>query len=139
FCFRACSALLFVGMCYLQLIDVTTYLNHYYLAALLALLLAISPAHQAFSIDAVVCETSQSRVASVWLFLFRFQVGIVYTFAGLAKAHSDWLIHGEPLRIWLGSRTGLPLLGMLLSQSWAAPLMSWAGFLFDTTIVWWLI
>jgi hypothetical protein len=71
--------------------------------------------------------------------LFRFQVGVVYVFAGLAKLQSDWLIHGQPLRIWLGASVDLPLLGTLFTQPWAPLLMSWAGFLFDTTIVGFLL
>ena len=49
---NAPAALFFLGFAYVQLVDVATYLNHYYLALLLAGLLAISPAGRAFSIDA---------------------------------------------------------------------------------------
>jgi hypothetical protein len=63
----------------------------------------------------------------------------VYTFAGVAKAHGDWLLHAEPLRIWLLSRAEVPILGPILSQDWAAPVMSWAGFLFDTSVPWLLM
>jgi vitamin K-dependent gamma-carboxylase len=81
----------------------------------------------------------RDSVPAAWLYLFRFQVAVVYTFAGLAKAHGDWLLHAEPLRIWLLSRTDAPLIGSILARDGAAPLMSWAGFLFDTTIAWWLM
>lgn len=139
-CFRA-AALGFVALfTYVQLIDVATYLNHYYLAALLALLLLVSPAHHAFSLDAALGRVPRRDTApAAWLHLFRLQVGVVYTFAGLAKASSDWLLHAQPLRIWLGSRSGLPMLGPLLSQTWSAPAMSWAGFLFDTSVPWLLL
>jgi hypothetical protein len=73
------------------------------------------------------------------LYLFRFQVGVVYTFAGLAKAHSDWLFHAEPLRIWRLSRADTPLIGPIVALDWAAPVMSWAGFLFDTSVPWLLM
>jgi len=79
------------------------------------------------------------QTPALWLYLFRFQVGVVYTFAGLAKAHSDWLLHAHPLRIWLSSRTDLPLLGSLFTIEGAPMLMSWAGFLFDTSIPWLLM
>jgi hypothetical protein len=129
-----------LGFAYLQLLDVATYLNHYYLANLLAVLLALSPAHRALSLDAWREPALQrDEVTAGWLYLLRFQIGVVYTFAGLAKAQSDWLIHAMPLRIWLGSKTGMPVLGALFAQPWAAPLMSWAGFLFDTTIAWFLL
>jgi hypothetical protein len=139
FCFRVCAALFVLGFTYLQLIDVTTYLNHYYLASLLGLLLTLSPAHRLWSLDALLRpRLGLSAIPAGWLYLFRFQVGVVYTFAGLAKAHADWLIHAQPLRIWLGSRTDLPLLGALFMYEWAPLAMSWAGFLFDSTIVLWL-
>jgi len=138
--FRAAAVGLFIGFSYLQLLDVTTYLNHYYLASLLALLLACSPAGQAWSLDARLRPRIERRtVPRAWLYLFRFQVAVVYTFAGLAKAHSDWLFHAEPLRIWLLSRVDTPLIGPLLAHDWAAPVMSWVGFLFDTTIAYWLM
>src|SRR5262249_39185525 len=94
FCFRVAAILFVVGFAYVQLIDVTTYLNHYYLAALLGALLAISPAHRAWSIDAWLRKTLRTvEVRRGWLTLMRFQVAVVYTFAGLAKANADWLIH----------------------------------------------
>jgi hypothetical protein len=125
--FRVAAFAFALGFSYLQLCDATTYLNHYYLASLLAFLLALSPAK------------STHPIPAAWLWLFRFQVGVVYTFAGLGKASSDWLVHSQPLGIWLGSRTDMPILGPLFAHEWAAPLMSWAGFLFDTTIAWWLL
>jgi vitamin K-dependent gamma-carboxylase len=139
-CFRACAAAFALGFAYLQLIDVATYLNHYYLATLLAVLLALSPAHRVASLDALLRPRLRTRaIAAGWLYLFRFQIGVVYTFAGLAKANGDWLIHAQPLRIWLGGRTGMPLLGPLFELPSAALVMSWAGFLFDTGIVWLLL
>ncbi|MDZ4694975.1 MAG: HTTM domain-containing protein [Deltaproteobacteria bacterium] len=137
--FRASAAAFAIGFAYLQAIDVTNYLNHYYLALLLGLLLAVSPAHRAWSLDARRNGWRIDVVPAAWLWLFRFQVGVVYTFAGLAKAQADWLWHAQPLNIWLASRTGIPILGPLFVHSWAAPLMSWAGFLFDSTIVAWLM
>ena len=149
FAFRLAAGLFALGSIYVQLIDVSTYLNHYYLAALLALLFAVSPAHQSWSVDAWLAKRfAGSRLSAfmpraarsvsvsvAWLYLFRFQVGIVYVFAGLAKLQSDWLIHAQPLRIWLGARTGLPLIGPLLAVPWVPLAFSWCGFLFDTTIV----
>ncbi|HKY37190.1 MAG TPA: HTTM domain-containing protein [Polyangiaceae bacterium] len=134
------SALLFtLGLVYLQLIDVATYLNHYYLAALLALLLALSPAGRVWSIDAWLAQrlgrAQATNVSAVWLYLLRFQIGLVYVFAGLAKLQSDWLLHAQPLRIWLGASTDLPVLGPLFTLPWVPLAMSWGGFLFDTFIV----
>jgi hypothetical protein len=43
-----------------------------------------------------------------------------------------------PLKLWLASRDELPLLGPWLSAPATAHLASWAGFLYDLTIVGWL-
>ena len=139
-CFRVCALLFAIGLSYVQLIDVTTYLNHYYLAALLAWLLSVSPAHRMWSVDAWLRGPRlHSEHVPAWvLYLARFQVGVVYTFAGLAKLQSDWLLHAQPLRIWLGASTDLPWIGPTFTWPWVPLAMSWAGFLFDTTIVWWL-
>ena len=148
--FRLCAAAFALGLIYVQLLDVSTYLNHYYLAALLALLLAASPAHSTWSVDAWLArrfaQSPWSRwlprpsdtIGAAWLYLFRFQVGVVYVFAGLAKLNGDWLIHAQPLRIWLGASTSLPVLGPLLTVPGVPLVMSWCGFLFDSTIVGWL-
>jgi vitamin K-dependent gamma-carboxylase len=139
--FRLSAVGLALGLSYVQLIDATNYLNHYYLAALLTWLLAFSPAHRVWSVDAWLAarrahEPSPPRgVARAWLYLFRFQVGLVYFFAGMAKAQSDWLLHAQPLRTWLGACTHLPLVGPLFTVDAVPLVMSWAGFLFDTTIV----
>jgi vitamin K-dependent gamma-carboxylase len=118
---------LLLGFVYIQLIDVTTYLNHYYLATWLLLLLALAP------------STANGTCGRGWQWLFRFQIGVIYTFAGLAKAESDWLVHAQPLGIWLSARTDIPLLGVLFRSSYAPWLMSWGGFLFDTAVPWLLL
>lgn len=142
--FRLTAPLFALGLVYLQLIDVSTYLNHYYLAGLLALLLAVSPAHRAWSLDAWLARRrgrtlGPASVSAAWLYLFRFQIAVVYVFAGLAKLQSDWLIHAQPLRIWLGASTDLPLIGPLFTTPWVPLVLSWCGFLFDTTIVGFLL
>ncbi len=150
--YRITAPLFALGLTYVQLIDVSTYLNHYYLAALLAWLLAVSPAARAYSCDAWIGKKLRARewlgkttedeksatAAFGWHALFRIQIAIVYLCAALAKAQPDWLLHGQPLGIWLGARTDLPVLGRLFTLPGAPIAMSWAGFLFDATIVFWL-
>ena len=64
---------------------------------------------------------------------------MVYLFAGLAKVGTDWLVHAQPLSTWLPAREALPVIGPLLTFPATAFLMSWAGALFDLTIVGWLL
>jgi vitamin K-dependent gamma-carboxylase len=152
--FRITAVTFAIGFALVQLIDVTTYLNHYYLATLLACLLAVSPAGKQWSLDgwlerrlrrkggertAAPPDGESGRVARAWLYLFRFQVAVVYTFAGLAKAQPDWLLHAQPLRLWLGASTDLPFVGPLFGLPWVAPVLSWAGFLFDSSIAFWML
>jgi hypothetical protein len=138
--YRAATVTFFLVFTYVHLLDVTNYLNHYYLVTLLAMILCVLPLHRAFSLDAR--RTPSLRVATLpaWMLgLLRLQVGLVYFFAGLAKLGPDWLLHGQPLGIWLHARSDLPLVGPLLDEHGVALAMSWAGFLFDTTIVGWLL
>ncbi|MEW5737731.1 MAG: HTTM domain-containing protein [Myxococcota bacterium] len=126
--FPRVSGAVFVALfAWLQLFDVTNYLNHYYLVVLLGALLTVLP------------TSWRHGQAPRWvLWLVRFQVGIVYFYAGLAKAGSDWLLHAQPLSIWFAARTETPLIGPLLAQPWAAYAAAWFGFLYDLTIVLWL-
>jgi hypothetical protein len=136
---RAAAALFIIGFAYTQLVDVTNYLNHHYLVVLLGGLVCALPTNAAWSVDArrrpAICRAA---IPAWMLWLVRFQVGVVYVFAGLAKAKADWLLEGQPLNLWLAARTETPLLGGLFAEPWVALAMSWAGFLFDTTIVFWL-
>ena len=126
---RLCAGLSFVGFTYVELIDRTTYLNHYYwmsLVSLVSLLLALLPLHR--------------QTVPHWaIWTLRAQVGVVYVFAGIAKLNPDWLLHALPLRIWLYQHGDLPLIGTLLQEAWVAYAMSWGGAFFDLTIVGWLL
>lgn len=65
----------------------------------------------------------------------RFQVGLLYLYAGLAKFETDWLLHAQPLNIWLPEHSGMPVLGPLFGQPWVHFAFSWFAFLFDTFII----
>lgn len=133
---RVVAPVLFVLFAYVQLIDVTNWLNHYYLVSLLLLLSSVMPLGRAWSVDALLFPRRRLTAFHAWCtLLLRFQVGVVYVYAGLAKATSDWLVHAQPLNIWLSARTGTPLLGTFFDTRWAAYAFSWAGFVFDSTIV----
>lgn len=138
--YRVTVVLLFAVFAYVQLLDVTNYLNHYYLVSLLLALLCFVPAHRAFSVDAWRDPALRRDWLPAWCtVLLRFQVSVVYVFAGLAKVTNDWLVHAQPLNIWLAARTGLPWVGPLLEQRWVAYAAAWGGMLFDSTIVLFLL
>lgn len=137
--YRAAIVLFFLGFSYVQLVCVTNYLNHYYLVSLLAGLMILLPMNAAWSLDARLFRGARRASVPAWaVYLLRFQIAVVYTFAGLAKVNADWLLHGQPLGVWLAARTGMPILGPVFALPGAALVMSWAGCLFDLTIALWL-
>ena len=121
-----------LGFAYLQLIDVTTYLNHYYLATLLALLLALSP-----GAPRVARSTRWLRPARARERRSR-APGCT---CSASRSASSTRSPASPRRRATGcstrsrcasgsaSRTGLPLLGPLFAlRLGARSLMSWAAF-----------
>ena len=121
---------------YAHFCDKANYLNHYYLITLLLVLLAFLPVDREFSLRAFCRPTERRGQVRAWvLYLLRFQIGVVYVFGGLAKLDTDWLLHAEPLRIWLSANAELPVLGRILNEPWAAFVFSWCGALFDLSIV----
>ncbi len=138
FLFRPAVICFFALFSYLQLVDLTNYLNHYYLVSLLALLAAFMPLGRAYGLDGLLSGKPLRSLPAGYTWLLRFQIGVVYTFAGIAKITPDWLLHAQPLRIWLLSRVDMPLLGPLFAEPLTAYFMSWAGCLFDLSIPWFL-
>ncbi len=137
--YRAAAFTTFVVFTYVELLDVTNYLNHYYLVTLLSLLMCFLPLGRAYSLDARRTPALAVTTLPRWVsWLLRFQVGVVYVFAALAKATEDWLVHAQPMQIWLASRTDTPIIGPLLDRLEIAHAMGWAGFLYDLTIPLWL-
>ncbi len=136
FLYRFSIAALFLLFTYVELIDVTNYLNHYYLVSLLGFLMCFLPLQRAYSIDAWLRPDRFEPVVPAWmLYLMRFQIGVVYFYAGIAKLQPDWLLHAQPLGIWLAARAETPLIGALLTWPTMPHIMSWAGFLNDTLVV----
>ena len=134
--YRPAIALLLGVFAYLELTDVTNYLNHYYQITLLAVLLCCMPLHRMGSIDAWRKPSIRTATFPAWMtYVLRFQVAIVYVFAAVAKMNIDWLIHAQPLNIWLLARTDTPLVGEFLGSFDVALAMSWGGFLNDLLIV----
>ncbi len=133
--YRFSALLFFILFSYVELLDQTNYLNHYYFVSLMAFLLLLTPAHRAYSLDARFNPHIRSNTVPAWcIIIFKVQLCIVYFFAGIAKLNYDWLVLAMPLKIWLPSVSDMPLLGYLLEQEWVAYTFSWTGALYDLTI-----
>lgn len=133
--YRAAILTFFLSFTYIELMDKTTYLNHYYFISILSFLMIFLPAHAYYSVDARKNEKLRSdRVPSWTIDSIKLLLGIVYVYAGLAKLNSDWLFRAMPLEIWLPSKYSLPILGDLFQYSWTHYAFSWAGAIYDLTI-----
>lgn len=134
--YRLCSVLFFILFTYVELIDKTNYLNHYYFVSLISFLLILLPANSDFSLDQKAGRVSLLKKVPSWCILsIMIQLGLVYFLAGLAKINSYWLLEAMPLKIWLPSKSGIAIIGPLLEQEFVAYVFSWTGALYDLTIV----
>ncbi len=133
--YRIAIILFFLSFTYIELMDKTTYLNHYYFISCVAFLMIFLPANAYFSVDAYKNPSkSFLRVPQWTIDSIKFLLGMVYFYAGLAKLNSDWLFNAMPLKIWLPSKYDLPILGNLLQQEWVLYVFSWSGAIYDLAI-----
>lgn len=131
---RPAAALWTLGFTYCELLDVSSYLNHYYLLSLIGLWLTVLPSGAALSLDAR--RRGRPLPVAAWVLLaLRAQVACVYLWAGVAKLNGDWLVRAEPLATWLQTRTDLPLFGGALGWHTTALLAGWLGAAFDLGVV----
>lgn len=138
--YRLAVTTFFVLFTYVELIDKTNYLNHYYFVSIISFLLILVPANRYFSLD--VLRNPALRVSEVpaWtLNIFKLQLGIVYFFAGVAKLNPDWLFEAMPLKMWLPALSHLRIIGPLLAIPETAYVFSWAGAIYDLTVFFFLL
>lgn len=134
------SCLVFtLSFLYIEGMDKTTYLNHYYFISVMGLLLLLLPAQRAYSIDALRGRVSSNHIPLWSLRAPQLLVCLVYFYAGLSKLNSDWLIHAQPLATWLPGKTDVPIIGVFFETSWVHYLFSWGGAIYDLSIPFLLI
>lgn len=125
----------FLSFSYIELMDKTTYLNHYYFISILSFLMIFLPANAYFSMDALRNpEKAYQYIPSWTINSIKLLLSIVYFYAGLAKLNSDWLLKAMPLKIWLPSKFDIPFLGDLVRQEWVQYAFSWSGAAYDLAI-----
>lgn len=133
--YRLAIAVFFLSFTYIELMDKTTYLNHYYFISALSFLLFFLPANAYFSLDAKLNPDRRFQKVPRWTInSVKLLLGVVYFYAGLAKLNSDWLLHAMPLKMWLPTRFDIPLIGSFMGQEWLHYAFSWVGALYDLSI-----
>ncbi len=122
---RWVAGFLFITWGYLFLLDSGHYNNHYYLILLLLLLFTVTNADAAFP----VLKKKRKDTIPYWqLFLFKFQIVLVYFYGGLAKFNMDWL-NAAPMKIWLSMKPYEWLQSDAISY-----FICWSGLIFDLAI-----
>lgn len=140
FLYRLAAVVFFLGFTYIELIDVTTYLNHYYFISLVAFIMIWLPANRRYAVDVLLKPAGRRTEVPAWcIWILIFQISVVYIFAGLAKVNSDWLLDAQPMRTWLPAKTHLPVVGQWMYAPWVAYLFSWFGAIYDLFIVFFLL
>ena len=134
--YRISTAVLFIMFSYVELLDKANYLNHYYYVTMVLALLALLPAHRGWSVDAWRRGAAWAwPTLPAWMLVaVKVQVASVYFFGGVAKIKTDWLLHAQPLKIWLAANATLPLVGPLLDDAWVAYAVAWFACVFDLTV-----
>ena len=140
FKYRIAIITFFLAFTYIELMDKTYYLNHYYFMSLVSFVLIFLPANAYFSVDAYQNkELAFAKIPRWNLDILKVMLAVVYFYAGLAKINSDWLMEAMPLRIWLPTNADLPLIGSYLKETWVAYFFSWFGMVYDLGIVFLLL
>lgn len=122
--YRSAALVYLVGYTSWFLIDSSYYNNHYYFIVLLSTIFCF-----------VRPQKDQPWLPAWQLALFRFQIVLVYTFAGVAKLDRDWLL-GDPARMWVNAwhYAPSPVVG-----EWVAYAICYFGLLFDFSVGWLLL
>jgi hypothetical protein len=138
--YRVATVVAFSAFTYVELIDKSTYLNHYYFVSAVLFLLIFLPANTYLSLDVLRKPAlKQVTVPRYAIDVIKLQLAIVYIFAGIAKLNYDWLFRAMPLKIWLPANAHLPFIGSFLDEEWVAYFFSWFGAIYDLFIVFFLI
>jgi hypothetical protein len=139
--YRPAIVILFLSFTYIELLDKSYYLNHYYFVSVAAFMLIWLPANANHSLDALFRPSLRRNEVPYWcVFAPQLLLAIVYVAAGIAKMQSEWLLEAQPLRIWLPAKDHLPIIGPLFALPATPYLFAWAGMLFDSSIpflLWW--
>ncbi|MEZ5016258.1 MAG: HTTM domain-containing protein [Flavipsychrobacter sp.] len=110
------------------------YNNHYYLMVILCWLMTLMPANKRASLDVKWRHVSPAYTCARWYILvFIIQIGIMYTFAAIAKMNPDWL-QAMPIKLWFSKKASIPYIGKLYGTAWFPWFVAYGGLLFDLLI-----
>lgn len=134
--YRLNAMITFLSWTYIFLADKGHYNNHFYLVAMFFFFFCLVDADR----WGTPVKKKRTTVPYWQVLLFRWQIGIVYFYGGIAKIHYDWLA-GFPMKYWLVdiSRAYPEPFQSLLQTTEAAYAFSYGGLFFDLTIAFFLL
>ena len=133
--YKVCSILFFLLFTYVELIDKTNYLNHYYFISIIAFILIFLPANVNFSVDNKFRKNAdRETIPRFYIFIIKLQLFLVYFFAGVAKVNTQWLLEAQPLKTWLPAFSHFHLIGQFMETTWIAFVFCWFGCIYDLLI-----
>jgi vitamin K-dependent gamma-carboxylase len=130
-------ATLVAALCisYIFLVDVTNYLNHFYLVIIISFMMIFIPAHKGWSLYALFRKNKARLTVPGWaIWVLRIQIGIVYFYGAIAKMNVDW-INGMPLYDWLGDHARAYPSEAFMGSALGVYFFAYAGLLFDLLVV----
>ena len=127
------------GFAYTFFLEKGLYLNHGYLFMWLSFTMIFLPTDRNFSWDALKRPNYRQLTTPAWcLYILLFFMSVVYFYGGIAKLNADWLT-ANPLKMWVGTKRNMPILGWIWGQELTAWIMAWGGMLLDLTVVFFLL
>ncbi|MBK8876805.1 MAG: HTTM domain-containing protein [Bacteroidetes bacterium] len=116
---------------YFFLLDESYYNNHFYVILLLCFLFLLYTPKGIRKVNTV----------PIWLlFLFQFQIVVVYFFGGIVKLNYDWLILQQPIRSLMEINSPISPFPELLKSEIVIYYLAYGGVIFDLLIgflLWW--
>lgn len=123
------AALLFLSFTYEFLLEAAAYRNHTYLIALLSAWMVFLPSDRRFVLGGPKEGTTETvPLWSIWA--MRFQIGVVYFFAGIAKLDPLWLSGGS-MRAVIEAGGHDAATAAMLSGPFMLHLLVYSGLLLD--------
>ena len=117
------------------LMQKTSYNNHYYLLALISLIMCFFPANRNYAIDAKRNQSIQSNSMPSYIkWIIVLQLFLVYTYASIAKLYGDWLDFGV-IEILMKNKLNYPIIGLFLQEVLVHKTIAIVGIVFDALII----
>lgn len=133
--YRIAAATSGLVLSYFLLSEPAYYQNHVYLFILLSLLGVFLPLNTTNSVDHPAGSNHASAsLPRLSLYLVRFQIGLVYVYAAVAKTNFDWL-NCQPLMPELQRHTDLAFIGPLFGELWVIVAATYGVLLLEYLIV----